>query len=304
MSLSDGQVRVWLLDPSEQQHGASWMPNISDWPNDAVVCSLSSVLETGPIPRKYFLSSKACAGILRRAEKRGKQLPELLARALKAVAASEQTSTSGGGYSLSPALTSSGRGTSRTGESRGQDCVVPMVCGTIAASGAGTDRPAGQHNELDFLIPSTGDISHCLNAGGMGRIDYETETLIAFDTTQVASALNRSNPKPGEPCHPIAAGAHPPSVAFNLRGRESGSQPEFSDVASLRAASGGSSRSYVATHAVRRLTPLECERLQGFVDDYTAIEGAADGPRYKALGNSMAVPVIRWICNRIRERVA
>ena len=46
---------------------------------------------------------------------------------------------------------------------------------------------------------------------------------------------------------------------------------------------------------VRRLTPTECERLQGFPDGYTASYKAADGPRYKALGNSMAVPVIRWI---------
>jgi DNA (cytosine-5)-methyltransferase 1 len=55
--------------------------------------------------------------------------------------------------------------------------------------------------------------------------------------------------------------------------------------------------------AVRRLTPRECERLQGFPDDYTAIEYrgklAADGPRYKALGNSMAVPVMRHILSRI-----
>jgi len=55
--------------------------------------------------------------------------------------------------------------------------------------------------------------------------------------------------------------------------------------------------------AVRRLTPRECERLQGFPDDYTLVEYrsklAADGPRYKALGNSMAVPVMRWIGQRI-----
>lgn len=56
---------------------------------------------------------------------------------------------------------------------------------------------------------------------------------------------------------------------------------------------------------VRRLTPRECERLQGFPDDYTDIpyrnkEHAPDGPRYKALGNSMAVPVMRWIGERIR----
>ena len=60
---------------------------------------------------------------------------------------------------------------------------------------------------------------------------------------------------------------------------------------------------HTATMAVRRLTPRECERLQGFPDDWTAIEyrgkPAADGPRYKALGNSMAVNVMRWIGERI-----
>lgn len=59
--------------------------------------------------------------------------------------------------------------------------------------------------------------------------------------------------------------------------------------------------------AVRRLTPRECERLQGFPDDYTLIgwrgkpqENCSDGPRYKACGNSMAVPVMRWIGERIQ----
>jgi DNA (cytosine-5)-methyltransferase 1 len=52
--------------------------------------------------------------------------------------------------------------------------------------------------------------------------------------------------------------------------------------------------------AVRRLTPVECERLQGFPDNYTNIkENCPDGSRYKALGNSMAVPVMRWIGKRI-----
>lgn len=55
--------------------------------------------------------------------------------------------------------------------------------------------------------------------------------------------------------------------------------------------------------AVRRLTPVECERLQGFEDDWTLIphrgKPAADGPRYKAIGNSWAVPCARWIGRRI-----
>jgi DNA (cytosine-5)-methyltransferase 1 len=97
--------------------------------------------------------------------------------------------------------------------------------------------------------------------------------VLPFDTTQITSKANRSRPKYGDPCHPLAAGAHAPAIAG---------------------------------HAVRRLTPIECERLQGFPDDYTCIpwrnrpaEACPDGPRYKALGNSMAVPVMRWIGSRI-----
>ena len=57
--------------------------------------------------------------------------------------------------------------------------------------------------------------------------------------------------------------------------------------------------------AVRRLTPRECERLQGFPDDYTLVQHrgkpAADGPRYKALGNSWAVPCVAWIFGRMDQ---
>jgi len=52
-------------------------------------------------------------------------------------------------------------------------------------------------------------------------------------------------------------------------------------------------------HCVRRLSPLECERLQGFPDHYTGIPGAADSPRYESIGNSMAIPVMRRIGLRI-----
>ena len=68
------------------------MLNTSEWPNDAVVCSLSSVLDPAQlIPSRFFLSRKACAGILRRAEKRGKELPPLLLEALTQVAKDEVT---------------------------------------------------------------------------------------------------------------------------------------------------------------------------------------------------------------------
>ena len=81
----NGRTLVVCMDPRGQSLGGPWTPNISDWPNDAAVCSLSQVLETGLIPQRYFLSGTACAGILRRAEKRGKSLPEPLRLALAAV---------------------------------------------------------------------------------------------------------------------------------------------------------------------------------------------------------------------------
>ncbi len=83
---TNGQTQALFLAPKEQSRGAFLMPNISEWPNDAAVCSLSQVLETDSIPQRFFLSGTACAGILRRAEKRGKALPKALERALRSVA--------------------------------------------------------------------------------------------------------------------------------------------------------------------------------------------------------------------------
>jgi hypothetical protein len=68
----------------------SWTLSGSEWPSDAAVCSLSDVLETGPLPPRFYLSQKACAGILRRAEKRGKELPPMLRKALESACQNEK----------------------------------------------------------------------------------------------------------------------------------------------------------------------------------------------------------------------
>ncbi len=149
--------------------------------------------------------------------------------------------------------------------------------------------------------------------------------LIAFDTTQVTSPLNRNSPKPGDPCHPLAAGAHPPAIAFSCKDHgadatDEGAAPTLRAMGFDRShANAGGQLAVAFGHnggppltewAVRRLTPRECERLQGFPDDYTAVPWRGgllpDGPRYKALGNSMAANVMRWIGRRIEmvERIA
>jgi site-specific DNA-cytosine methylase len=199
---------------------------------------------------------------------------------------------------------------------------------------------------------------------------------LPFDTTQVTHPANRSVPKHGDPCHPLARGGHAPAVTFEAIGFASNLGSQNGDVytgisPTVRVGSGNGkgnpsavafkashytrgkdgapsdvaaplsadadkgdqdtlvaaptltstndpSRSpqatevtqqvaavHAATMAVRRLTPRECERLQGFPDDWTAIayrgKPAADGPRYKALGNSMAVNVMRFIGERMRR---
>jgi DNA (cytosine-5)-methyltransferase 1 len=176
---------------------------------------------------------------------------------------------------ITHALRADGFDASEDGTGRGTP-LVPVAFRTSANCGAW----------------ETGDRTDALTTG-----TDRAASIIALSPQQITSPQNRSNPRDGDPCHALAASAHPPAIA----------QPA----------------------AVRRLTPRECERLQGFPDDHTRIpvrhmkakphtlhfqkypdlydknsDGtwtryAADGPRYKALGNSMAVPVMRWIGERI-----
>ena len=87
--MEGGTPAVWWSDPNGGLFGGCLTLNGSEWPSDAVVCSLSQVLEENVDP-KYCLSPKACLGVLRRAERRGRQLPLLLQQALEHVA---QTTT-------------------------------------------------------------------------------------------------------------------------------------------------------------------------------------------------------------------
>jgi site-specific DNA-cytosine methylase len=109
-------------------------------------------------------------------------------------------------------------------------------------------------------------------------------------------------PNFGEKTGPLDTDGHTMAVAFDAYNQSA------SDISHPLRCGTGSGKGDEIPQAltgmqVRRLTPRECERLQGFPDDYTLIPYrgalAKDGPRYKALGNSMAVPVMRWIGDRI-----
>jgi DNA (cytosine-5)-methyltransferase 1 len=175
------------------------------------------------------------------------------------------------------------------GRNHGQEnAVLAFSCKDYGADAADNLSPtlrAMGHGEShanaggQVAVCVTGDITHTLKAEGFDASEDGTGRgqPIVFDPTQITSAANRSNPQPGDPCHTLAKGMQPPTLA--------GSQ-------------------------VRRLTPRECERLQGFPDDYTLIpwrgkssEECPDGPRYKAIGNSKAVPVVCWIGRRIQREL-
>jgi len=85
-----GQAQVWLLDPAASSHGASWMPNTTEWPSadDVSLCSLADVLhraEDGQLPTRYYLSPTAAAGILRRMYQRRKDWGPSFIAALEAL---------------------------------------------------------------------------------------------------------------------------------------------------------------------------------------------------------------------------
>lgn len=151
-------------------------------------------------------------------------------------------------------------------------------------------------------VASYDELAQCLRARTPGNIDNSSTTVVQQPVAHAiqAGAL-RVNPASG----PDGVGVQA-DHAYTLEARSEVQAVAFAQN-SLRASSGGGDKPHVLTAMqVRRLTPRECERLMGFPDNYTAIpwrkkpaDQCPDGPRYKALGNSWAVPVVRWIGERI-----
>ena len=183
-----------------------------------------------------------------------------------------------------------------------------------------------------------GGAAYTCDARGVAQAVAIQHAVCAI-TGDIAHALNTANN--GKGCSEDGTGRGVPTIAQSvaLRGRDGGATAELGgEVATcLRASGGGGDKPHVLAFggqmstpqvdenlsqtlqaknpqavsinlAVRRLTPVECERLQGFPDNHTNVtyrkKPAADGPRYKAIGNSMAVPCMAWIGARISDAVA
>jgi len=170
------------------------------------------------------------------------------------------------GEAITPSADATGRVRLRDAGFSVPEDISPTLdaVGPHAVAFALRGRPGGAQAEVHGDGSQAGALRSA--SGGSSR-DY----VLPFDETQLTHPENRSNPQPGAPSHPLVADGKPPAVAMRS--------------------------------AVRRLTPTEAERLQGMPDGYTAISyrrrAATDGVRYRSLGNSYAVPVVRWIGERL-----
>ncbi|WP_313644888.1 DNA cytosine methyltransferase [Pseudomonas sp.] len=195
-----------------------------------------------------------------------------------------------------------------------------VVSGTLQANGKAAGSATQQDAENGMLVVH-GTQDPCTlhdQAFALGRNSGQENAVLAFAENsrseirleggdgQVVGTLSTGGGKPGQGL---------PCIAFQERGREGGRSLEVGgDIAYALTAPGDGGRSQernvLTGSAVRRLTPRECERLQGFPDDYTLIPYRGrvrglcpDGPRYKAIGNSKAVPVVRWIGQRLQQQL-
>jgi DNA (cytosine-5)-methyltransferase 1 len=193
--------------------------------------------------------------------------------------------------------------------------ITPTIRAGAANGGKGHGARSGDSKD-ELIVP----IARCVTTGEGKRQDYETCTLVA----QVAPTLGRCAHKtPGNDFSLDGGGliAHslrgegfdaseggtgrgtplvPVAFTTKLHNTKSNNAGKVFEERSTCLDANSPPPALLTATQVRRLTPRECERLQGFPDDHTLIgPKTADGPRYKALGNSMAVPVMRWIGRRI-----
>ena len=183
------------------------------------------------------------------------------------------------------ALTANGVGTCGTDDNQGQT-------GHLISTAFGGGNCAGPIDIATAQTAQTAQTAHGV------RMDFDTETFVTHSLRGEGFDASEDGTGRGTPLVPVA-------FAENSRAELRFEGGDGNRTGSLSTGGGkpGQGVPMIAGSAVHRLTPRECERLQGFPDDYTLIpvrgKPAADGPRYKALGNSMAVPVMRWIGERI-----
>ena len=365
--LHGGGTGTWTDDGAWL--GASSIVNGGESPNAVVESRLSQILEERP-HTKYSLTPKACMGILRRAEKRGKDLPQTLKAALLAQSASGGGCDGGGKGALVQTEKSGMLGTgndqtlfqgvitpwdTQTNRVYGQDGVFPSIS---ARETAGMDRQSVfcvPINDKATRYSGGGDTRKDDGAGnglGIGHDGDPSPTITAADrhgvycagfklgnsenarsigyAEELAPTLNAEcgGNKPaildmshandvirecGEivPTLQSRMGTGGNQVPLTYAWERSDSLSESNVACTQSARQGKSATDLSIQHGiVHRLTPLECERLQNFPDGWTDIgawtdekgklhKESSDSARYRALGNSIALPPWKWVLKRL-----
>lgn len=319
--------------------------NTGECPNAVVVSRLSQILEETPHP-KYNLTAKACQGILRRAERRGKDLPKLLKAVLirQSQGASPQERTEAPAPTEAPtsyavrirggcdgggkgALVQTEKsGTLGTGNDQTIFCMATQQGGaelrtddraptlTAAAGMSGNNQPvvcAGfklGNSEQARSIGYQEELSPTLNAECGGNKPAVVAPVVALDMTHACDVIRECGEKVPALQARMGTGGNQVPLTYQMNG--------FGDYRDANVASSCKQRDFkdstdlaITNMVVRRLTPLECTRLQGYPDGWVDIGNwtdekgkkhkDADSPKYKALGNSIALPFWDWMLRRM-----
>lgn len=337
---------LWETDGALR--GGYSMHSFGECPRDGAESHLSQILEDTP-HRKYFLSAKACQGVLNRAARRGKDLPEAMKTALLmqsesgggcdgggkgALVQEEKSGTLGcnndqtifcAGFKLGNGKNARGVGyAEELAQTLNAECggnkpavlclndqggsmmgVSENVSGTLRAQEHGQQPSIWDVSHACDVIRDCGGISPSLQArmgtgGNQVPLTYQMQGFGDYRAGYVASSCKQRDSKGGTDL--VCAvdcrnGTENPDVNGTLQAKSTGGQ--------------GLNLQNVVRQSMtlRRLTPLECERLQGFPDGWTDIGDWGDGKgkkrkttdsaRYKALGNSIALPPWKWVLKRL-----
>ena len=357
-------------------HGGCWLRNTGPSPRDATESCLSQILEDHP-PKKYYLTTAACLGILRRAEERGKPLPKALDTALRIQAGLICSTNSRGkknpsdepvafaqnqrdevrdlhniasalgaqpGMKQQTFIASFSAGAGATAGTIGYaeevaptlkgspsgNCMPSVMClhdqggqrmdvcenmtGTLRASEKGHQPLVYENHSIDARVRESSEISPTVTArfgtgGGNTPLVQEPNEVYCI----VGNIIDRQPENGGNGC------GYQENLAYTITtcdrhavyARQRVDEFKNDDIASTQSARQAKDATDLVVEPdrqyaqlIRRLTPWECELLQGFPLGWTDIPSASDSARYRALGNSIPVPCVEFIMKSLQAVAA
>ena len=338
-------------------HGGAFLRNTGPSPRDATESCLSQILEDHP-PKKYYLTTAACLGILRRAKERGKPLPKALDTALRIQAgliglpegrektvpfddsavlaqprmkqqtfaasfsagASATAGTIGYAEEVAPTLKGSPSGNCmpsvmRLHDQGGQRMdVCENMTGMLRDSEKGHQPLVYENHGVDARIRESSEISPTVTArfgtgGGNTPLVQEPNEVYCI----VGNIIDRQPENGGNGCR------YQENLAYTITtvdrhavyARQRVDEFKNDNIASTQSARQAKDATDLVVEPdrqyaqlIRRLTPWECELLQGFPLGWTDIPSASDSARYRALGNSVPVPCVEFIMKSLQAVAA